>query len=422
MRRLRTGDGVYFTKPGARKLAHYVEREIERHLVNRSVPVALPIPVDPGLKGPGGAPTAKPSGPPQRPSAGPVLPLNAPPAAGEELLGGGRAPQARPSPIDPVAARAITSGEPTSGPVGRADDFSWPRGTVAEEPAAVTPAAMTAGQDPVAGGRQRGAAEDRCAAEGRRRGPAAGAAGARLPRRPSSTIRRNFSAASAAGDREAVIPATKPALIAGGIAAHVAASRPIADLTWASAHFSMIPTVGQRRRWRPLCNAAADQSIRRKAGDPGGIAVEDGAGAQADTFPKLLIRNAPPLRTGRLIGTRISASGRCGPGRRCSTEVRAYAVGLCRLGLKRGETIAIVGANRPRLYWSVMAAQMLGAVPVPVYADAVADELAYVLAHSDVRFAAVEDQEQVDKILSVVGAAAEARAAPLRRAAGLARL
>jgi len=83
-------------------------------------------------------------------------------------------------------------------------------------------------------------------------------------------------------------------------------------------------------------------------------------------------------------------------------SVRAYAVGLHRLGLKHGETIAVVGANRPRLYWSVMAAQMLGAIPVPVYADAVADELSYVLAHADVRFAAVEDQEQVDKIQSVL--------------------
>ena len=63
--------------------------------------------------------------------------------------------------------------------------------------------------------------------------------------------------------------------------------------------------------------------------------------------------------------------------------------------------MAIVGANRPRLYASVMAAQVLGVVPVPVYADAVADELSYVLAHAEVRFAAVEDQEQVDKILSV---------------------
>nr|WP_246512352.1 AMP-binding protein [Chelatococcus composti] len=82
-------------------------------------------------------------------------------------------------------------------------------------------------------------------------------------------------------------------------------------------------------------------------------------------------------------------------------NVRRLAVGLDRLGLKRGEAIAIVGGNRPKLYWTVMAAQMLGAVPVPVYADAVADELAYVLAHAEVTFAAVQDQEQVDKILSV---------------------
>ncbi|MEP7030593.1 MAG: AMP-binding protein, partial [Pseudolabrys sp.] len=82
--------------------------------------------------------------------------------------------------------------------------------------------------------------------------------------------------------------------------------------------------------------------------------------------------------------------------------VRAYAVGLHRMGLKRGETIAIVGANRPKLYWSVMAAQMLGAVPVPVYADAVAEELSFVLAHAETRFAAIEDQEQIDKIQSVI--------------------
>ena len=83
-------------------------------------------------------------------------------------------------------------------------------------------------------------------------------------------------------------------------------------------------------------------------------------------------------------------------------EVRAYAVGLCTGSASSAATPSPSSArNRPKLYWSVMAAQMLGAVPVPVYADAVADELAYVLAHADVRFAAVEDQEQVDKILSV---------------------
>ena len=82
-------------------------------------------------------------------------------------------------------------------------------------------------------------------------------------------------------------------------------------------------------------------------------------------------------------------------------ETRAIAQGLIGLGLKRGETIAIVGANRPRLYWSMTAAQMIGAVPVPVYADAVADEIAAVLDHSEATIIVAQDQEQVDKILSV---------------------
>jgi long-chain acyl-CoA synthetase len=123
--------------------------------------------------------------------------------------------------------------------------------------------------------------------------------------------------------------------------------------------------------------------------------------ALADTFPKLLVRNA------RLFGARPSMRHKdlgiwqTWTWSQALEIVRAYAAGLHRVGLKRGETIAIVGGNRPRLYWSVMAAQMLGAVPVPVYADAVAEELAFVLAHAETRFAAVEDQEQVDKILSV---------------------
>jgi long-chain acyl-CoA synthetase len=81
--------------------------------------------------------------------------------------------------------------------------------------------------------------------------------------------------------------------------------------------------------------------------------------------------------------------------------VRAYALGLSRLGLKRGDTFGIIGNNRPKLYWSFLAAQWLGAVPVPVYADAIADEMAFVLAHAATRLAAVEDQEQIDKILAM---------------------
>jgi long-chain acyl-CoA synthetase len=82
-------------------------------------------------------------------------------------------------------------------------------------------------------------------------------------------------------------------------------------------------------------------------------------------------------------------------------ETRALALGLIGLGLGRGQTIAIAGANRPKLYWAMTAAQMIGAIPVPVYADAVADEIALVLDDSQALAVVVQDQEQIDKILSV---------------------
>ena len=123
----------------------------------------------------------------------------------------------------------------------------------------------------------------------------------------------------------------------------------------------------------------------------------------ADTFPKLLIRNAHLYGSRPAMRHKDLGIWQTWTWSQVLEIVRAYAVGLHRLGVKRGETVAIVGGNRPKLYWSVTAVQTLGAIPVPVYADAVADELAYVLAHADVRFAAVEDQEQVDKILSVKG-------------------
>ena len=128
IRRLRTGDGVYFTKYGARKLAHYVEREIQRIIGNKGMPVALPLPVDPGPQGS----NAKPGGPAQRPAAGPVVPLTAARVAPEELIGGGRATSAP----DTTVTRVLTKGEPIAAPSGRADDFSWPRGSAAIAPAA----------------------------------------------------------------------------------------------------------------------------------------------------------------------------------------------------------------------------------------------------------------------------------------------
>jgi uncharacterized protein len=134
-RRLRTSDGVYFTKFGARKLAHYVEREIERIGGNKSMPVALPVPD--GSPPPG--PNAKAGGPAQRPVAGPVVPLTDTRIAPEELVGGSRTSPAAATGA-PVTG-ALTRGEPLAAPSGRADDFSWPRGAVNVEPAAVEPAA-----------------------------------------------------------------------------------------------------------------------------------------------------------------------------------------------------------------------------------------------------------------------------------------
>jgi len=82
-------------------------------------------------------------------------------------------------------------------------------------------------------------------------------------------------------------------------------------------------------------------------------------------------------------------------------EVRALACGLAALGFKRGMNLAIIGDNRPRLYWAMLAAQCLGGVPVPLYQDAPAADMAHVLNDADIEFAVVEDQEQVDKLLEL---------------------
>ena len=81
-----------------------------------------------------------------------------------------------------------------------------------------------------------------------------------------------------------------------------------------------------------------------------------------------------------------------------SVEIEAIALGLLELGLTSGDHVAILGRNRPALYWSMVAVQMCGAIPVPMYQDAAADEIAYALDHSGARFAIVGDQEQVDKL------------------------
>jgi uncharacterized protein len=125
-RQLRTADGVFFTKPGARKLAHYVEREVTRLLAARSGPIAVPIdPVTPDA-------SAVPGQPAPRPLAGPILPLVASSVGTDQLLGG---PGSRPAAVDALAARTLVKGEPLAPPAGRADDFAWPRREIGREQA-----------------------------------------------------------------------------------------------------------------------------------------------------------------------------------------------------------------------------------------------------------------------------------------------
>jgi hypothetical protein len=134
-RKLRSDDGVYFTKPGARKLAHYVEREITRLLAGRSGPIALPSePATPDTN-------VEPGKPPPRPLAGPIVPLVAASISTDQLLGG---PGTRPASVDALAAKTLVKGEPLAAPAGRADDYAWPRREVGREQAkGDTPMAAT---------------------------------------------------------------------------------------------------------------------------------------------------------------------------------------------------------------------------------------------------------------------------------------
>jgi long-chain acyl-CoA synthetase len=120
-----------------------------------------------------------------------------------------------------------------------------------------------------------------------------------------------------------------------------------------------------------------------------------------DTFPKLLAERArtgaarPAYREKEYGIWQTYSWGHV------AEQVRLLAAGLADLGFRRGDRLIVVGDNRPRLYWSMCAAQSLGGVPVPVYQDAVAEELAYVVDHGGARFALAENQEQVDKLLEI---------------------
>ena len=126
IRQLRTADGVFFTKAGARKLAHYVEREVTRLLASRSGPIAVPIePATPEAN-------VVPGQPAPRPLSGPVMPLVASSVGTDQLLGG---PGSRPAGVDALAARTLVKGEALAAPAGRADDYAWPRREIGREQA-----------------------------------------------------------------------------------------------------------------------------------------------------------------------------------------------------------------------------------------------------------------------------------------------
>ena len=120
-----------------------------------------------------------------------------------------------------------------------------------------------------------------------------------------------------------------------------------------------------------------------------------------DTFPKVLLDLVEKQPNGVAIREKDYGIWQSWIWSEVAEEVRALACGLASFGLGRGDKVAIVGDNRPRLYWAMLATQALGGVPVPLFQDSIADEMQYVIEHAEVRFAILEDQEQVDKVLSV---------------------
>ena len=122
----------------------------------------------------------------------------------------------------------------------------------------------------------------------------------------------------------------------------------------------------------------------------------------ADTFPRLLLQHAAVRGGHPAIREKDLGIWQTWTWSQVAAEVRNVACGLASQGFRRGQHLAIIGQNRPRLYWSLVAAQSLGGIPVPLYEDAVAAELVFVFQNAEIEFAVVEDQEQVDKLLEIM--------------------
>ncbi len=123
---------------------------------------------------------------------------------------------------------------------------------------------------------------------------------------------------------------------------------------------------------------------------------------ELDTFPRLLLHHAQVRPDRPAIREKDLGIWQTWTWKQVEGEVRALACGLAAQGFKRGMSLAIIGENRPRLYWAMAAAQSLGGIPVPIYQDAVAQEMVYVFHNADIEYAIVEDQEQADKLLEIM--------------------
>jgi len=125
--------------------------------------------------------------------------------------------------------------------------------------------------------------------------------------------------------------------------------------------------------------------------------------ADTNTLPKLLRRNMRQIGSGPGMREKDLGIWQSFTWRDCYTQVHDFALGLAAAGFKRGDKLAVLGDNRARLYWAQIAAQALGGMAVPVYQDSIARELAFVFDHAEVSVIVAEDQEQVDKVLSLAG-------------------
>jgi len=121
-----------------------------------------------------------------------------------------------------------------------------------------------------------------------------------------------------------------------------------------------------------------------------------------DTFPKLLVHHAKVRGDRPAIREKDLGIWQTWTWTEFADEVRALACGLAAQGFKRGDHLALVGDNRPRVYATVCAAQCLGGIPVPLYQDAVAAEMAFPIQNAEITHAVAEDQEQVDKLLEIL--------------------